>query len=272
MALHCLRAKETSLNVAWNISNASSRHPTVNTGTLNVIVWNPTLGHLDLSPNLDDIKKAIIKTSTSIASSIGGIPADLFKTTGLEILATFHNILASIWVEKVMPQDFMVATVISLYLLLQRRFLKSFPNPGQICLEDLKAYGQRLNVPSDQPAVLSTWSSHPCRFRINTLNNTWTSSLIMSYSQRPLSHSIEKHSGHSGKAWLSQEFTQITQLFHDGMVGHVISCGNASTPFNIYSGMKWDVCWPQSCLTCSLQVYSAIPFMVLREECTYATD
>ena len=51
---------------------------------------------LDHSSTLDRVKKAIKQTTTTNASVIDSLTAEIFKAAGLETLDTFHNILTSI--------------------------------------------------------------------------------------------------------------------------------------------------------------------------------
>ena len=43
------------------------------------------------------------------------IPAEIYKVAGFNALAAFHDILQSIWVEEVMPEDFRVTLIVALH-------------------------------------------------------------------------------------------------------------------------------------------------------------
>ena len=61
------------------------------------------------------MKKAINQMSAGKAPGKPGIPAEIYKTAGPATPNAFHDIITSIWEDEDMIQDFLDASIVSLF-------------------------------------------------------------------------------------------------------------------------------------------------------------
>ena len=108
---------QEGLSKCWHehFSNLPNRPSSVDKGALNQIPQQPIQESLAEPPTMDEIKKAIHKTTSGRASGKDGIPAEIYKAAGPNALEAFHDVLLGIWEEEKMPDDFRETLIVSFY-------------------------------------------------------------------------------------------------------------------------------------------------------------
>ena len=99
---------QEGLSKRWHehFSNLPNRPSSVDKGALNQIPQQPIQESLAEPRTMDEIKKAIHKTTSGRASGKDGIPAEIYKAACPNALEAFHDVLLGIWEEEKMPDDF----------------------------------------------------------------------------------------------------------------------------------------------------------------------
>ena len=159
-----------------HFSSLLNRPPTDDPEALDLIPQKAITDDLDLPSTLDEVKRTMKQTSIGKASGIDGLPAEIFKAAGPGMLNTFHNILTIIWEEKIMPNDFHDAFILTLFKYNDNNLdcwnyhdISSLSiagkNLAQVILNHLLSFVSDESLPESQygfrPAsVLLTWSSH----------------------------------------------------------------------------------------------------------------
>ena len=111
-----LKDKEVLSKRWWeHFSTLLNQPSSVDLDTLNQIPQQPIRVSLTKSPTIKEIKKAIHQTISGRASGKDCIPAEIYKAAGPDALGAFHDVLLTVWEEKMMPDDFCDALIISLY-------------------------------------------------------------------------------------------------------------------------------------------------------------
>lgn len=101
----------------WNeyFSSLLNRPSAVDRAALNLIPQRPLREDLDNPPTLEEIMRAIRRTSSGKASGRDNIPAEIYKVAGPKALEYFHDIISQIWRDEKMPSDFRDALIVALY-------------------------------------------------------------------------------------------------------------------------------------------------------------
>ncbi|XP_062840465.1 uncharacterized protein LOC134299981 [Anolis carolinensis] len=64
---------------------------------------------------MEEVSNAISQQKNNKASGPDGIPAEIFKTGGPELIQQFHQLIEKVWVIEKIPADFKDATIINLF-------------------------------------------------------------------------------------------------------------------------------------------------------------
>ena len=56
-------------------------------------------------PNQDEVRTAIARLKNNKAAGADGLPAELFKTGGDELIGSMHKLICKIWLDERMPDD-----------------------------------------------------------------------------------------------------------------------------------------------------------------------
>ena len=125
-----LLKEKSSINTRWrqHFNTLLNRPSTVDLDVLDQIPQKPVITILDLPPTthplpppppppppaIDEISKAIRRTSSEKSPGMDGIPAEIFKSAGPVALEAPHSLLTS-WEEEDVPKEFRDATFVSLF-------------------------------------------------------------------------------------------------------------------------------------------------------------
>ena len=87
----------------------------VSPSVLNVIERPHILLELDDTPTKEELSKAINDISSGKAPGQDGIPAEVFKCGGSQLLDNLHHLLCRLWEEGSIPQEMRDSIIITLY-------------------------------------------------------------------------------------------------------------------------------------------------------------
>ena len=246
-----------SITDRWreHFANLLNRPSTVDTAVLDQIPQKPILAELNLPPTLNEVMKAVKRTSTGRAAGMDNIPAELFKAAGPEAMDAFHNILTSIWEEGAMPEEFRDATVVSLFKNKGSRAdcgnyrgisLLSIAGKilARVILDRLISTISEETLPETQCGFRPGRSTVDMVFSVRQVQEKCIEHHLDLYAvfidltkafdtvnREALWHILEK-------LGCPSKMIHIIRLFHDGMVGSVHTSGGTSAPFTISNGVK----------------------------------
>ena len=108
---------QESLSKRWreHFDILLNRPSSVDSDTLNQIPQQPVRVSLSKPPTNEEIKKAIHLAISGRASGRDGIPTEIYKAAGPDVLEAFHDVLLTVLEEEMMLDDFRDALIVSLY-------------------------------------------------------------------------------------------------------------------------------------------------------------
>ena len=92
-----------------------NQHSDFDDSVLDELPQWPTANHLDEAPTDEEVRRAVNQMSTGKAPGIDGIPAEILKHGGEELLQQLTNLFTQIWNENSVPQDFKDALIVHIY-------------------------------------------------------------------------------------------------------------------------------------------------------------
>ena len=252
-----LLKEKTSINARWreHFSNLLNRPSAVAPQALDLIPQKNTVHCLDLPPTMDEVLRAINKTSSGEAPGIDGIPAELFKSAGSVALETFHSLLTSIWEKEELPKDFRDATVVSLYKNKGSRTdcgnyrgisLLSIAGKilARILLNRMIKHISEGNLPETQCGFRPHRSTMDMIFTVRQVQEKCLEQNMDLYVIFiDLTKAFDTVNREAlwiilSKLGCPDKFVNLIRQFHDNMTGQVLSNGEVSEPFNITNGVK----------------------------------
>ena len=82
---------------------------------ISTIPKRTTNKHMSTIPTLDEVKKAVKPLRTNKALGLDGIPTDIYNSSGNLLHHQLHQLIMKIWVNKVLPSDFIDAAIVTIY-------------------------------------------------------------------------------------------------------------------------------------------------------------
>ena len=92
-----------------------NRDSTVDDSVIDSVPQRAEVEELSLEPSIDEIRKAIGQLVSGKAPGNDGIPAEIFKFGGDDLIEKLHELFILIWETGRVPQDFKDASIIHLY-------------------------------------------------------------------------------------------------------------------------------------------------------------
>ena len=215
----------------------------------------PTLKELSGVPSPAEVRSAIKQMSKGKSPGMDGIPAEIFKHGGPNLVSALTNLFSVVWLNGSVPQDFKDASIITL-----------FKNKGsRTCCDDYRGISllsiagkilarvilNRINV----QLVSSVYPESQCGFRAGR------GTTDMVFGLRQLQEKSREHNKDLflvfidltkafdtvsrptlwkvlSKLGVPDDMLKVICSFHEGMNAFVSSGGDNSMPFSISSGTK----------------------------------
>ena len=96
-------------------SELYGRSSSVSPSVLDCIERLPIMIELDEPPTKEELSKAISNMSSGKAPGLDGIPAEVFKCSGNQLLYNLHQLLCKCWEERYVPQEMKDSIISNLY-------------------------------------------------------------------------------------------------------------------------------------------------------------
>jgi len=90
-------------------------HDNTDITVLNCLQQRPAVSSLDETPDLQEVSTAIDCTSEGRAPGGCGIPAEIWKHSGTEIVVHLHQLICNIWIQEKVPQDWKDARIVTIF-------------------------------------------------------------------------------------------------------------------------------------------------------------
>lgn len=84
-------------------------------GILSQIEALPLRTQLDAPPTIEEVEIAIEKTKSNKAPGIDGIPAEVYKLGGEQLIRKLHALILKCWQQETIPQDFKDVLIVPIY-------------------------------------------------------------------------------------------------------------------------------------------------------------
>jgi len=87
----------------------------VDDSALDTIIQRPEIMDLSDPPDLKEVFDAIDATQEGRSPGICGIPAEIWKYSGTELVAKLHQLILKVWSEEDVPQDWRDASIVPIF-------------------------------------------------------------------------------------------------------------------------------------------------------------
>ena len=210
---------------------------------------------LDSLPSLREVEDSVRTLGNRKSPGGDGLPAEIYKYGGAEVLDYLHQVISSIWMSGSMPQDWRDATIITIYKnkgdraecgnsrgisllsvagkvmakILLKRLIK-------YVAEDLMPETQcgfRQNRSTSDMIFVARQTLEKSREQQQNLHMCFIDlSKAFDTVDRPMLWEVLQRAG------CPRKFTNLIQQFHDGMEARVRVRNLESEPFNVSRGVK----------------------------------
>ena len=235
-------------------SELYGRSKSVLPSVLDCIERLPIMFELDEPPTNEDLSKAISHISSGKAPGLDGIPAEVFKCSGNQLLDNVHQLLCKCWEEGYVPQEMRDSIISTLYKNKgDRSDRNNYRGISLLCIAG-KLFA-RVALYRLQKIAERVYPESQCGFRSNR------STVDMIFSLRQLQEKCKEQQQPLYIAFidLTKAFDLVSRdglfkilpllgcppkllsfikSFHDGSRGTVQYDGNRSEAFDINSGVK----------------------------------
>ena len=235
---------QTLLNVPGDIDPSA----------LDRIQQHPMIESLDDIPTIDEVTKAIAAMKDGKAPGQDGIPAEVWKYGGQNLLVKLHELIVQIWQEGEVPQAWKDASIVTIFKKGDRTECGNYRGISllsiaskifaRVLLNRLTTYVTPNVVPESQCGFRSNRSTVDMIFCLRQLQEKCTE------QNRPLYIVFVDFTkafdtvGRTGlwkllrKYGCTDKFTSLVESLHTGMMASVSDGTNSSDSFGVTNGVK----------------------------------
>ena len=240
-----------------------------------------TATHLDNTPTAVEIQRALNQMTSGKAPGVDGIPAEVLKQGGPDLLIHLTDLINKIWEEEAVPQDFKDALLVHVYKRKgDRACCDNHRGISLLCIAGKVLARVLLNRLNDHVHSHCIIPESQCGFRAGR----GTTDMI--FTARQLQEKCrEQHKdlymifidltkafdsvNREGlwqvlrKIGCPDRFVKIVESFHQGMQGRVIDGGELSDMFGVTNGTK------QGCVLASLlfSIFFSMMLLIAFKDC-----
>lgn len=231
-----------------------NRPSTVSDEAMANLVERPVLDATGSPPTLDEVKQAVKTLKSRKAAGQDGIPPEVFKYGGIELIRRLHKLFLRIWNEEDVPQQLKDATIVTIF-----KNKGSRTDCGNYRGISLLAIAGKVLAKIIQIRIvdnfLSTVSESQCGFRSDR------STVDMIFTARQLQEKCIEQNLDMYAVFIDltkafdtvdrralwqvlrslgcpEKLVSIIRQLHDGMFGQVCANGKMSEKFPITTGVK----------------------------------
>lgn len=209
---------------------------------------------LDEIPSMDEMTKAIAGLKDGRAPGNDGIPAEVWKHGGTNLLVKLHRLICKAWDEGSVPQTWKDATIVTIYKKGDRTDCGNYRGISLLSIAG-KIFARILLDRLSQHITPEVVPESQCGFRSNR------STIDMIFSLRQLQEKCIEHDqplyivfvdftkafdtvGRTGlwkllrKYGCPEKFTSMIESLHTGMKANVSDRGESSETFDVTNGVK----------------------------------
>ncbi|XP_062834399.1 uncharacterized protein LOC134298378 [Anolis carolinensis] len=247
---------KTSIAPHWeeHYQNLLNRSSNVAEETLSQILQQQTRDELAALPSLEEVSNAISQQKNNKASGPDGIPAEIFKEGGPELIQQLHQLIEKVWMTEKIPADFKDATIITLFKKGDRTHCGNYRGISLLTFARkilTRILANRLLPVSEDTLPESQNGFRPSRGTVNMIFTArqlqekcreQNQPLYMAFIDLAKAFDTLNRSALwtiLQKIGCPDKFVNILRLLHDDMMATVLDSNSSqSDPFKVGSGVK----------------------------------
>lgn len=245
-----------SIQDRWveHYSELLNRPSTVDRNIIDQVEQLPNIEEMDCDPTRNEVADAVKKLNSGKSPGLDGLTSEILKSGGEKMTDLLHEIILHYWISEETPQDWIDATLISLYKSGPRDQCGNFRGISllsvvgkvlaRILLDRLVKYVAPLSLPESQCGFRANRGTADMIFTARQLQEKCTEHRLDLYHcfvdlskafdtvNRPALWQILRKKGCPDK------FVRLIQSLHDGMKAQINFGGELSNSFPVENGVK----------------------------------